>query len=168
MLRSIVKDPAKTALLIAAVAAATVAGAWAFEYAGYAPCKLCLEQRWPYYAAVPVALVTFASGWISPSLAKTGLAVLALIFAAGALLGAYHAGVEWKFWPGPTDCGGGVGIGPATVGDFLKDLGQARVVSCDDAAVRILGLSLAGWNVVISVALAVLAAASLRRAPGSR
>jgi disulfide bond formation protein DsbB len=74
--------------------------------------------------------------------------------------------VEWGFWPGPSDCGGGAGPGPASVDDFLKTLETTRVVSCTEAAWRFLGVSLAGWNVLISLALAGLAgtAARARRA----
>ena len=77
------------------------------------------------------------------------------------MFGAYHAGVEWGFWPGPTECTGALPRA-ATVEDFLKQLQTVKVVRCDSAALRILGLSLAGWNAVISVGLAALAVFGLR------
>ena len=87
--------------------------------------------------------------------------ILALIFAASVVLGAYHAGVEWGFWAGPTECTGALDRA-ASVSDFLKQLETVKVVRCDSAALRILGLSLAGWNAVISAGLAALATLGLR------
>jgi disulfide bond formation protein DsbB len=149
------------ALLILIVAAATIGGAFVFEYGyGYLPCKLCLQQRLPYYAAMPLALaIAFAPGrW-----PRLGLAGLVLLFLISAGLGAYHAGVEWGAWLGPSDCGGGAATPAANVADFMKSLNQVRVVSCTEAAWRFLGLSLAGWNVVISLALTAVAARGLAR-----
>ena len=145
----------QVALAVALGAAATIGGALVFEHAfGYVPCKLCLIQRDPYYAAIPLALAT---ALLPPRWGRTGLWLLALVFLVSAGLGAYHAGVEWGFWPGPADCGGGAGAGAGTMGDFLNQLQTTRVVSCTEAAWRFLGLSLAGWNVLISLALAGLA-----------
>lgn len=147
--------------LILAAAVATIAGALAFEHLwGLRPCPLCLQQRWPYYAAMPVALATALAP--RAGLVRTGLALLALIFLASAGLGAYHAGVEWGWWQGPSDCAGAPAAAPGSVGDFLNQLGATRVVSCTEAAWRFLGLSLAGWNAVISLGLAALAAIGSR------
>ena len=88
---------------------------------------------------------------------RRGLILLGLIWIGSAIFGAYHAGVEWKFWPGPTSCSGGLGDG-----GLLPDLTKT-VVSCEDAALRILGLSLAGWNAVISAVLAWVAFTGARR-----
>lgn len=146
------------------VAIATIAGAYLFQFGlGYQPCRLCLEQRIPYYLAMPVALVTALLAG-AHRLAAAGLALLAAIFLVSAGLGAYHAGVEWALWPGPADCGAVGAADPASMSDFLSRLKEVRVVSCTDAAWRFLGLSLAGWNVVISLALAGLAALGARRA----
>ena len=139
------------ALAIALGAAATVGGALVFEHGfGYVPCKLCLMQRIPYYAAVPLGL---AAALLPPRWGRIGLWLLALVFLVSAGLGGYHAGVEWGFWPGPADCGGGSGAAAGNVGDFLNQLQSTRVVSCTEAAWRFLGLSLAGWNVLISLVL---------------
>ena len=78
-----------------------------------------------------------------------------MIVSAG--LGIHHAGVEWGFWAGPSDCGGAAAPAAGNVGDFLNQLQTTRVVNCAEAAWRFLGLSLAGWNVLISLALAALA-----------
>jgi disulfide bond formation protein DsbB len=153
------------ALLILVVAAATVGGALVFEHGyGYVPCKLCLQQRLPYYAGLPLALATALAPSRGPWL-RLGLAGLALLFLASAALGAYHAGVEWGFWLGPSDCGGGAGAPAGTMADFMKSLNDIHVVSCTEAAWRFFGLSLAGWNAVISLALAAVAAWGMSRTP---
>jgi len=143
-------------LAVVLAAAATIGGALVFEHGfGYVPCKLCLIQRNPYYVAMPLGLV---AALLPPHWTRAGLWLLALVFLVSAGLGAYHAGVEWGFFMGPSDCGGGSGAGAGNVGDFLNQLQKTRVVSCTEAAWRFLGLSLAGWNVLISLALAAFAA----------
>jgi disulfide bond formation protein DsbB len=151
----------QVALAVALGAAATVGGALIFEHAfGYVPCKLCLIQRNPYYIAIPLGLV---AALLPPRWMRAGLWLLALIFIVSAGLGAYHSGVEWGFFAGPSDCGGGSGAGAGNVGDFLNQLQSTRVVSCTEAAWRFLGLSLAGWNVLISLALSAFAAMAAAR-----
>ncbi len=150
----------QSALAIALAAAATIGGALVFEHGlGYIPCKLCLIQRNPYYAAIPLAL---AAAFLPPRWTRAGLWLLVLVFLVSAGLGAYHAGVEWGFWAGPSDCGGGPASAAGNMGDFLNQLQTTRVVSCTEAAWRFLGLSLAGWNVLISLALAAFAALTAR------
>src|SRR5512142_3372980 len=122
------------ALAVLVVAAATIAGAWYFQLVlGLQPCPLCLEQRYAYYLAIPLAaLIALAAGQNAPrSLLVAGLAILALAALANAVLGAYHAGVEWKFWPGPSDFTGPVGnLGSA--GSLLDRLDTTKVVMCDE------------------------------------
>jgi disulfide bond formation protein DsbB len=154
LLRSL--NPRQIAVGILLAAIATIGGALVFEHGfGLRPCKLCLIQRQPYYVAMAAALLTaLAPGrW-----ARLGLSALVLIFLVSAGLGAYHAGVEWGFFAGPNDCGGAPAPTAGNMGDFLNELQGTRVVSCTEAAWRFLGLSLAGWNVLISLALASLAA----------
>jgi disulfide bond formation protein DsbB len=153
-------DPAVLpALAIAAVAAATLAGAWFFELVlDIRPCPLCLEQRYAYYLAVPLGLVlAFAASRRAPRpVLLAGFAVLLLAALANAWLGGYHAGVEWQFWQGPTDCSGPVAnLGSA--GTLLERLDTVKVVRCDEVQWRFLGLSLAGYNVLISLAMAMIA-----------
>ena len=156
--------PASLALLLGAAAATTVGGAWIFQAYGYAPCELCLKERFPYYAAILLALLAAgAAHWGTPRVGRVGLWLLAVVFAGSALFGVYHAGVEWGFWPGPSDCTGAPEKA-ASMGAFLQQLQTIKVVRCDAVAIRILGLSLAGWNALISAALAVLAATGARRA----
>ena len=154
----------QTAFVVLAVASATIAGALASQHVfGLQPCPLCLQQRWPYYVGIPLAA---AIAWAPAPWRRQGLALLALLFAASAALGAFHAGVEWGFWQGPSDCSGGSAGQTGTVGDFLQSLNQVRVVSCTEAAWRFAGVSLAGWNAVVSVGLAALAAAGAWRSNG--
>ena len=153
-------DPAvMAALAIAVVAAATLAGAWFFQLVlDIRPCPLCLEQRYAYYLALPLALlVAFAAGRGAPRpVVLAGFAVLLLAALANAWLGGYHAGVEWKFWEGPTDCSGPV-VNLGSAGTLLERLDTVKVVRCDEVQWRFLGLSLAGYNVLISLAMAALA-----------
>lgn len=150
-------SPRSAAAVVLAGAAATIGGALVFEHGlGYLPCKLCLEQRYPYYLAIPVALA--AALVPSRVVARAALAIVALLFIVSAGLGAYHAGVEWSLWAGPSDCAVAASAPAGSMSDFMQSLQRARVVSCTEAAWRFAGLSLAGWNVVISLALAGLAA----------
>eukprot|EP01037_Dinobryon_pediforme_P012754 gene12753-12850_t len=132
-------------------------GAWVFQAFGYLPCELCLKQRLAYYYGIPLAvfLVFMVQGTRYQSLVGPAFVALALIFAANSVFGLYHSGVEWGFWPGPSECSGAASSA-ATVGDFLKQLETVKVVRCDAVAIRILGLSLAGWNAVICAALSAL------------
>ncbi|MEW6641553.1 MAG: disulfide bond formation protein B [Pseudomonadota bacterium] len=149
---------------IALIAAATIGGAWFFQLVlGIQPCPLCLEQRYAYYLAIPLALIVAlaAKGGAGRPLLAGGLAILALAVLANAVLGGYHAGVEWGFWPGPTDCSGPVAdLGSA--GSLLERLDTVKVVRCDEVQWRFLGLSLAGYNVLISALMAALALWGLR------
>jgi disulfide bond formation protein DsbB len=139
-----------------------ICAAWFFELVlGYDPCKLCLWQRWPYYIGLPLIVLALLSinrpGGLG--LARLLAGGISLVFLVSFALGVYHSGVEWKFWAGPADCAGRISAGPASVQDFAKSLASARIVSCTDAPWRLIGLSFAGWNALIS---AVLAAFALR------
>ncbi|MBU6456475.1 MAG: disulfide bond formation protein B [Bradyrhizobium sp.] len=159
--RHAANNPAPTAALaVTAIAAATLAGAWFFQLVlGVVPCPLCLEQRYAYYLAVPLGeLVAVAAARGAPrGVVLAGLALLTLAALGNAGLGAYHAGVEWKFWPGPTECTGPIGnLGSA--GNLLERLDTVKVIRCDDVQWTFLGLSLAGYNVLISLLMAAVAA----------
>jgi disulfide bond formation protein DsbB len=148
------------ALAITAIAALTLAGAWFFQLVlDIRPCPLCLEQRYAYYLAVPLgALVAWAAARHAPrGVLVAGLALLALAALANAWLGFYHAGVEWGFWQGPTECSGPV-LDLGRAGSLLDNLDKVKVIRCDEVQWRFLGLSLAGYNVLISLAMAALAA----------
>src|SRR4051812_8576274 len=147
------------AVAVALIAALTLAGAWFFQLVlDIRPCPLCLEQRYAYYLAVPLgALLAFAASRDAPRAAIiAGLAILALAALANAWLGGYHAGVEWGFWPGPTECSGPV-LDLGKAGSLFDNLDKVKVIRCDEVQWRFLGLSLAGYNVLISVAMAGIA-----------
>jgi disulfide bond formation protein DsbB len=166
--KSLLRDKPWTAaaLLVAAGATATILGAYFFQYVvGLAPCPLCLEQRVPYYAVIPAALVVAVAsmGRLPGPVVRLGLLVLAGLMIWGAGLGVYHSGAEWGFWQGPTTC-----AQPSTIAtspaDLMRQLRTGpRVVDCTVAAWRFLGLSLAGWNVVVATILAVIALAGASR-----
>lgn len=157
-------NPALTAALaISVVAAATLAGAWFFQLVlDIRPCPLCLEQRYAYYLAVPLGLlVAFAASRGAPRpVLLAGLALLLLAALGNAWLGGYHAGVEWKFWQGPTDCSGPL-VDLGSAGTLLQRLDTVKVIRCDEVQWRFLGLSLAGYNVLISLLMAGIAAWSI-------
>jgi len=136
-------------MLIFIVSLLTIVGAFLFQWAGYEPCPLCLMQRWAYYGAIPLSLIFAGIARSNAGIARWGLLLLALIFIANSIFGIYHAGAEWKFWPGPSTCSGGLGNG-------LPTLTNEPVVRCDEAAIRILGLPLAGWNALICAGLAAV------------
>jgi disulfide bond formation protein DsbB len=147
---------------LAAGMAITVGTALAFEHlGGFIPCKLCLEQRIPYYAGIPLMLlaaVLSATGR-TPALVRLLLAAGAALMLWGLVLAVYHSGVEWQWWAGPDDCGIG-GASPAGSGQGVLDLLDEVVPpACDQAAGRFLGLSFAGWNALASLVLAAIAIA---------
>lgn len=157
------KASTRLILLIGLACLALIAGAWFFELVwGLRPCKLCLEQRLPHYAAIGLSVAGLA-------LARTTrLQWLVLLGLAGLMawstgLGVYHSGVEWGWFEGPNDCGGKAAPIVAGVQDFMKQLETARVVACTEAAWRFLGLSLAGWNAIVSAGLLALATIGLMR-----
>lgn len=147
-------------LLVTLIAAATIAGAWFFQLVlEILPCPLCLEQRYAYYLAIPLGALTALAaknGAPRPPL-LAALAILALATLANAGLGAYHSGVEWGFWKGPTDCSGPV-VNLGNAGDLFSRLDTVKVVRCDEVQWRFLGLSLAGYNVLISLLMSAIAA----------
>jgi disulfide bond formation protein DsbB len=151
---------ASAAIAIAAVGAVTILGALILQYGfGLQPCPLCLEQRYAYYFAIPLALMVLVGDHVGASrkVLFAALVAIALGMLWNAGLGVYHSGIEWKWWAGPQECTGTLGdLGSA--GGLLNKLESFNVVRCDDAAWRFLGLSLAGYNALISLALAFIAA----------
>lgn len=150
---------ALAAVAVAVVGIATILGAYFFQYVlGLPPCPLCLEQRIAYYVSIPLAAMILLGVSVG---ASRKVALLALLAIAGFMLwnaglGVYHSGVEWRWWAGPQDCSGPLtDLGGG--GGLLKKLENIHVVRCDEAAWRFLGLSLAGYNVLISLALAAIA-----------
>jgi len=163
------QEPSWLGLAMVVIGAAALLTALGFEHlGGYQPCALCLQQRVPYYVGIPLAAAAaLAAAWRAP---RAMLTVLFALFAAlmlyNAGLGVYHSGVEWGFWEGPAACAPSVGVGSAA--DMLGQLQTSRAPSCTEATWRFLGLSFAGWNVLVSLLLAGLGALAAVRAYGSR
>lgn len=162
--------PAKASWRIPAVLAlgmaATVGSALGFEHiGGYIPCALCLLQRQPYYYGIPLAVLAALNArfggpaWVT----KLLVGLVGVLMVVGAGMGVYHSGVEWHFWEGPATCATSANGVTQDAGNLLNDLNAVKGPSCTDAALRVLGLSFAGWNVIASLVLAAIAAKGLKR-----
>jgi len=154
---------ATAALAVFVLAAATLAGAWYFQLVvGLPPCPLCLEERIPYHIVIPLSLLMAIAALVRApqKLLMVGFVAIAVAMLCNVALGAYHAGVEWHWWAGPTDC-----TGPLTDlragGPLLNQLRSIHIVRCDEAAWRLFGISLAGYNALISLVLAAIAGCGL-------
>ena len=157
--RAKAEPAAAAAIAIFVLSLATLAGAWFFEYVlKLAPCPLCLMQRIPYHVVISLSLLLAIAALVRAprNLLLVGFAAIAIAAACNIVLGIYHAGVEWHWWTGPADCSGPL-TDLRTGGSLLDQLHAVQVVRCDEAAWRFLGLSLAGYNVLISLALAIIA-----------
>ncbi|MFZ0266905.1 MAG: disulfide bond formation protein B [Caulobacter sp.] len=158
--------------VLAFVACAVMLGAaHAFETFGkLAPCLLCLKQREVYWVTGTVALVAVLlsrTAWAA-RVRKPLILLIGLGFLYGAGVATYHAGAEWKWWPGPAACAAS-GAASASASDLVAMLKGAKIAapSCDKAVWIFLGLSMAGWNAVISLGLAIASAFAALRAPAS-
>ncbi|WP_291392855.1 disulfide bond formation protein B [Devosia sp.] len=152
--------PRLLALISFVVGLATIAGAWGSQiFGGLVPCELCWEQRNPYYVGLPILLLLLLL-WnrLPRTLVVAGLAVVALIFVWSTYLGAHHAGVEYGFWPGPTACSG---VGVEVKFEDLQNINATRVVPCDAVQFEIFGVSLAGFNALISAAIVLMLGAAM-------
>jgi len=133
----------------------TILGAWAFELiGGYQPCELCLFQRIPYYAGLPIIALALASWNKIHPIARLMMVLLAAgIFLWSAYLGTNHAGIEWKLWAGSSAC---AGTGASISFSDLNAAGMAPVIPCDEPQFRFLGISFAGYNALISALIVFL------------
>lgn len=150
--------PERLAMALGLVSLVLILGALGFEYlGGMPPCEMCMWQRWPHYTAIVVGLgggLAIAGGAL-PRRAGPYVAGLAMVLiAVSGAIGVYHAGVEWHLWAGPAAC-----TGPAFHFRGALNL-NAPVVACDQAQWRLFGISLAGYNAIVSLG-AVCAAATL-------
>lgn len=146
-------------ILAAAGSAAALLGALVSQYVfGLAPCALCIWQRWPHLAAV----VFGALGLVVPGVLIPILGALSALTTGG--VGMFHFGVEQKWWEGLQSCSGGAGITGLSMQDLLDPTkAVGAVVRCDDIAASFAGVSMAGWNVIVSLGLAVIWLAAARR-----
>lgn len=147
-------DPRRIITVILFMNGAVLLGAYGFEIiGGLAPCQLCYYQRVPYV----MAIILCAAALLRPAMALVISAVLMINYMAGAGLGIYHAGVEWHWWAGPATCSAGAGSG-GSVEALMAQILAAPVVRCDEIPWSLFGISLAGYNVLISVGLLALSA----------
>jgi len=149
------------------VSAAMLAIAHGFQtFGGYQPCTLCLRQREVYWVVGAFALgfMLLVRTPVGPRFRQLSCWALGLGFLVGCAIAVYHAGAEWKFWPGPTTCSsaGASGVSATAMQDLLNGA-KIRPPACDQAAWVFAGLSMAGWNAVASLVLAVLSAAAALR-----
>jgi len=154
--------------LILAASIATLGGAFLFQYiGGLAPCVLCVYERYPYGAAIALSLIgVFVRDgrWRSAILAFVSIA-----FLIDAGIGVFHVGVEQHWWEGTTACAGTVSSGGTmTFEAFREQILSNNVARCDRVPWSLFGVSLAGYNVLISGALALFAAGAARGARNAR
>ena len=134
-------------VLAAAGSLALLAGAYTFQALGYAPCKMCLWQRWPHMAAIALGV----AGFFLPARWIAALGGAAAAITGG--IGIYHTGVERGWWEGPSSCSGGTSLGGMAGGDLLSTQTLDKVVMCDEVSWQLIGLSMASWNAILSFAL---------------
>jgi len=152
----------RTPLLLLIAAGAVVGTALLSQYVGgLVPCELCLAERWPYYIILALNLVALLAGNLR--LTRLILGLSAVVFLVGAGLGAYHVGVEQHWIAGPTACSGGETGGAKSIQDLQKLLLQQQPVRCDEVQWSLFGVSLAGWNFLISLVLLAFTLSRLRQ-----
>ena len=135
-------------LLAAAGSLALLVGAFVFQLLGYPPCSMCIWQRWPHVVAIALGAVF----WLLPSRVIAALGALAALTTAA--IGIYHTGVERDWWEGPTSCTGS-GLSGLSGADLLSTEGP-RLVMCDQVSWELFSLSMASWNALFSIVLAIL------------
>ena len=149
-------------LLALLVPAALLAGAWAFQLiGGLYPCEMCHWQRWPHYGAVAMAVLAFVIR--APRVQATLVAGAAALVVVSGAIGVFHAGVEYHWWQGMTACTQTTSTVGLSTDQALKDLLAAPIVRCDAAQWSLLGVSLAGWNALLSFVGAALIVSQLWR-----
>jgi disulfide bond formation protein DsbB len=133
-------------------------------WGGLAPCELCLMQRWPWDAAVVIAIIVLLVGnraqlsWVA--------LVFAIVFVVSIAFAFYHVGVEQHWFAGPTACTAG-GSAPKTVEELKRQILGQQPVLCDQIQWSLFGISLAGWNLLASLAMAAICLAAFLRARGA-
>jgi disulfide bond formation protein DsbB len=152
--------PHRAPLAIVLASFAILGTALASQYwGGLTPCELCLWQRWAYVAAIGAGAVAFSMPRGRPRAVVIGLGALA--FLAGAGIAMFHVGVEQHWWRGLATCSAGGGVA-TSVEDLKAQILAAPLNRCDEVQFQLLGLSMAGWNVLASLALAAFSLWSMR------
>lgn len=153
---SVLLAPRNGLIICALMSAGLLVGAFLFEYVGgLAPCKMCIWQRWAHVAVIAAAGIGLIALPLRIALVITMGAALTSVGIAG-----YHAGVEWALWPGPSGCSSAMGSG-MSASDLVDSLLATPVVRCDDVPWSLFGLSMAGWNMLLSLDISAVALLSL-------
>jgi disulfide bond formation protein DsbB len=133
------------------IPATLLAGAYGSQYiGGLVPCEMCWWQRWPHFAAVPLALLSFFV--TNPGLKRVLVALAALAILTSGIIGGYHAGVEYGWWEGLSKC---AGVPSGSGADVMKQILEAPMIRCDVAPWTVFGISLAGFNFLLSTGAAI-------------
>jgi disulfide bond formation protein DsbB len=148
-------------LILAVLGPATVlSAALLSQYiGGLHPCKMCIWQRWPHVIAIAFGLIGF---WRGGRMGAACFAIAAITLLIGAGIGGFHAGVEQKWWEGPGTCTGG-GLSGLSTTQAIDKIFAAPVTRCDEIAWSFLGLSMAAWNMIVSIIFGAAAAITARR-----
>jgi disulfide bond formation protein DsbB len=141
-----IRNPKFVPIGLAVLSAVTLASVYASQYwGGLQPCPLCLYQRWPWWIALALAVLAF---W--PAFRRVILVLAGLIVWAGAGIALYHVGIEQQWWAGPTSCSGAAT--PGSLDALRAQIFAAPIIRCDDIAWSLFGISMAGYNALVSLA----------------
>ena len=154
-------NPARAALFVIAVSAVVLVSALVFQYGfGLYPCALCFAQRWPYYFAIGLAVLALNLSRDATAVRTIValLIVIALVFLGGTVLATYHVGIEQQWWEGTKACGGGLRASGLSLNELRTRLLDQPIVRCDRSAWSLFGISLAGFNVALSLGLTIVTA----------
>ena len=140
--------PSSSPTIVFVVSVAILSGAYFFQYVvGLAPCQLCFWQRYPYFVIIPLSLLAMVLTRGGPRAARALIGLCGLAYLVGAGIAGYHAGVEYHFWPGPETC--------TPVATTIEELlARETVVRCDEVPWSMLGISMAGYNFILSLLMA--------------
>lgn len=132
------------------------------EFIGFAACDLCLKQRWAWYLVLIIALIPFI---VTISFNKILLLIISIVLFCNAIFAGWHAGIEWDLWRGLSTCNSSAIFDNNNLIETLK---EGSVPVCDDASIRIFGISLAGYNFIISLLTSIFVLITLRKKNGSK
>jgi len=141
-------------LIISSLVIATV---HILEFNGYAPCDICLKQRWVWYLVI---LLSFLSIFFNKKILKINLIFFTFLFIGNSIYAGWHAGIEWNLWLGPDTCSSQSNLDH---NNFLEEIRSIKFIPCNEASLRIFGISLAGYNSIISFCMFVYSMLSLRK-----
>lgn len=142
------------------VSGLVLTAAYSFQFAGYPPCDLCWTQRYPYMAIIAIGLL----GHIFKVKPRYILGLITVLFAFDAGVAGYHAGVEYKWWPGPDTCTGVSALASDNVEDALNAIMNAPLVRCDEVPWSLAGVSMAGYNFIIATCMTIMMTIATKRA----